>query len=83
MDVSFIDTARLVTGSDLIADQQFVGVGGSPIVIWVAHWKAWAVVGHSGVLGPAGGPAERFATLQEAHVCLKHYGIGRYLVKNE
>ncbi len=81
MDTAKLDTARLVTGADLIAEQQHVGVAGSPIVVWVSAWQAWAITGVAGVLGPAGGPAERFASLQAAHNCLARLGISRYLVK--
>jgi hypothetical protein len=81
MNTSKLDTARLVTGADLIAEQQHVGVAGAPILVWVSCWQAWAIAGIAGVLGPAGGPAERFTSLQAAHDCLIRLGITRYLVK--
>ena len=81
MDTRQIDSAQRITATDLINEQQKVDVLGSPIVVWVPQWSAWAIVGQAGVLAPPNGQSERFATLQEAHDCLAWCGINRYLVK--
>jgi hypothetical protein len=81
LNVQGVDQFRLITGTDLMNEQATVGVAGSPIVARVAAWNEWGIFGVAGVLGQAGGPPERFASLDLACACLAQLGVARFVVQ--